>query len=120
MYLQGELLDLEASPIEKMRLNLKWTLHKDGILNWEFFKWLNNCNEEDYKKLILHLLSRFGKKQIFEYSMVTMKQTSKVIKDFYSAKEWLEHPKRKRIVRRELKKSKSSFCLFNAATIFEK
>ena len=51
-YSHGELLDLDASPICKMRLNPKWTPHGDGILSREFFKWLGNYNEEDHKKLI--------------------------------------------------------------------
>ena len=46
-YSQGELLDVDATPICKMRLNLKWTPHRDGILSHEFFKWLGKCDEED-------------------------------------------------------------------------
>ena len=37
-YSQGELLDIDATPICKMRLNPRWTPHKDGILSREFFK----------------------------------------------------------------------------------
>ena len=59
-YSQGELLDVDATPICKMRLNPKWTPHRDGILSCEFFKWLGNCDEEDHKKLILHVLGRSG------------------------------------------------------------
>ena len=55
-YSQRELLDVDATPICKMRLNPKWTPHRDGILSREFFKWLRNYDEEDHKKLILHIL----------------------------------------------------------------
>ena len=41
-YSQGELLDVDATPICKMRLNPRWTPHRDGILSREFFKWLGN------------------------------------------------------------------------------
>ena len=89
-YSQRELLDLDTTPIYKMRLNLKWTLHRDGILSCEFFKWLGNCNEMDHKKLIQHIFGRLEEKRIFTYPGVTVKQTSRVLKDCYSAKEWLE------------------------------
>ena len=49
-YSQGNLLDLNSNSIVKMHLNLKWTPHKDGILNQEFFKWLSNCDKVDHKK----------------------------------------------------------------------
>ena len=48
-----------------------------------------------------------------------MKQTSKVLKDCYSAKEWLERRKQKIIVKRELNKLKPSFDFFNAAGAFQ-
>ena len=118
-YSQGELLDLEVSSIEKINLNQKLTLHKDGIMNKEFFKWLGNCDEEDHRKLILHLLSGSGEKRIFGYPKVTIKQTSKVLEDCFSAKEWLEHWKRKRIIRQKLKKLKPNLRLFNAAGVLQ-
>ena len=72
-YSQGELLDVDATPICKMRLNPKWTPHRDGILSREFFKWLGNCEEEDHKKLILHVLGRSGESRAFGYPKVTVK-----------------------------------------------
>ena len=91
---------MDATPICKMRLNPKWTPHRDGILSREFFKWLGHYNEEDHKKLILHVLGLSGESRVFRYPKVTVKQTSKVLEDCYSAKEWLERHKRKIIVRR--------------------
>ena len=110
---------MDATPICKMRLNPKWTPHRDGILSHEFFKWLGNCNEEDHKKLILHVLSRSRESRAFGYPKVTVKQTSKVLEDYYSAKEWLERRKRKIIVRRKLNKLKPSLGFFNAAGAFQ-
>ena len=118
-YSQGELLDVDATPICKMRVNLKWIPHRDGILSREFFKWLGNCDEEDHKKLILHVLGRSGENRVFGYRKVTVKQRSKVLEDCYSAKEWLERRKRKIIVRRELNKLKPSLSFFNAAGAFQ-
>ena len=112
-------MDVDVTPICKMRLNPKWTPHRDGILSREFFKRLGNCDEEDHKKLILHILGRSGESRILEYPKVTVKQTSRVLEDYYSAKEWLERQKRKIIVRRELNKLKPSFGFYNAAGAFQ-
>ena len=78
---QGELLDVDATPIYKTRLNPKWIPHRDGILSREFLKWLGNCDEVDHKKLILHILGRSGESRIFGYPKVTVKQTSRVLED---------------------------------------
>ena len=118
-YSQGELLDVDVTPMCKMLLNPKWTLHKDGIMSREFFKWLGNCDEEDHKKLILHILGRSWESWIFGYPKVTVKQTSRVLKDCYSAKEWLERWKKKIIVRWELNKLKPSLGFYNAAGAFQ-
>ena len=72
-YSQGELLDVDATPIYKMRLNSRWTPHRDGILSHKFFKWLGNCNEEDHMKLILHVLGRSGESRVLGYPKVTVK-----------------------------------------------
>ena len=112
-------MDVNTTFIYKMHLNPKWTPHRDGILSRKFFKWLGNCNEEDHKKLILHILGRSGESRIFGYPKVTVKQTLRVLKDCYSAKEWLEQRKRKIIVRRELNKLKSSLGFYNAAGAFQ-
>ena len=118
-YSQGELLDVDATPICKMRLNSRWTPHRDGILSREFFKWLGNCDEEDHRKLILHILRRSGESRVLGYPKVTVKQISRVLEDCYSAKEWLERRKRKIIVRRELNKLKPSLGFYNAAGAFQ-
>ena len=116
-YSQGELLDPETC--KKMKLNSRWVLKKDGILSREFFKWLGNCDEEDHRKLILHLLNRSGTKRSFPYPKVTIKQPSKVLESCCSAKEWLERRKRKALVKRELNKIKPSLGLLNAAGEFQ-
>ena len=118
-YSQGEFLDVDTTPIYKMRLNPKWTPYRDGILSREFFKWLGNYNEEDHKKLILHVLGRSGESRIFGCLKVIVKQTSKVLKDCCSAKEWLERRKRKIIIRRELNKLKPSLGFFSATKAFQ-
>ena len=118
-YSQGRLLDVDATSICKMRLNPKWTPYRDGILSREFFKWLGNYNEEDHKKLILHILGRSRESRIFGYPKVIVEQTLRVLKDCYSAKEWLEQRKRKIIVRRELNKLKLSLGFYNAARTFQ-
>ena len=118
-YSQGELLDVDATPICKMRLNPKWTPHRDGILSCEFFKWLSNCDEEDHRKLILHILGRSGESRVLGYPKVTVKQTSRVLEDCYSAKEWLERRKRKIIVRQELNKLKPNLGFYNAGGAFQ-
>ena len=118
-YSQGELLDVDATPICKMRLNPKWTPHRDGILSCEFFKWLGNCNKEDHKKLILHILGRSGESWVLGYPKVTVKQTSRVLEDCYCAKEWLERRKRKIIIRRKLNKLKPSLGFYNTVGTFQ-
>ena len=117
-YLQRKLLNLDASPPEKMQLNSKWVPLKDGILDRGFFKWLSNCENEDWKKLIIHLPYWFKKKRTFAFPKVTLKQLSKVLEDCYSKKEWLEHRNQKALVRRELNKLKPSLGFFNAVGIF--
>ena len=72
-YSQGELLEVDATPICKMRLNPRWTPHRDGILSREFFKWLGNCNKEDHRKLILHILGQSGESRVLGYPKVTIK-----------------------------------------------
>ena len=116
-YLQGKLLDPETC--KKMKLNSRWVPQKDGILSREFFKWLGNSDEEDHRKLILHLLNRSGTKRSFPYPMVTIKQPSKVLESCYSAKEWLERWKRKALVKRELNKLRPSLGFLNAAGEFQ-
>ena len=85
----------------------------------EFFKWLGNCDEEDHRKLILHLLNQSGMKRSFSYPKVTIKQPSKVLESCYSTKEWLERRKRKALVKRELNKIRPSLGLLNAAGEFQ-
>ena len=72
-YSQGELLDVDATPICKIHLNPKWTPHRDGILSCEFFKWLGNYDKEDHKKLILHILGRSRESRVLGYPKVTVK-----------------------------------------------
>ena len=110
---------MDTTPICKMRLNPKWTPHRDGILSCEFFKWLGNCDKEDHKKLILHVVTRSEESRIFGYPKIIVKQTSKVLEDCYSMKEWLERRKRKIIVRWELNKLKPNLGFFNAAGTFQ-
>ena len=109
-YSQGELLDVDATPIYKMCLNPKWTPHRDGILSCEFFKWLGNYDKEDHRKLILHILEQSGESLVLGYPKVIVKQTSRVLEDCYSTKEWLERQKSKIIVRRELNKLKPNLA----------
>ena len=118
-YSEEELLDVDATPICKMRLNPRWTPQRDGILSREFFKWLGNCNEEDHRKLILHILRWSRESRGLGYPKVVVKQASRVLKDCYSAKEWLEWRKRKIIVRRELNKLKPNLGFYNAAGAFQ-
>ena len=112
-YSQGKLLDIDATLICKMHLNLKWTPHRVGILSLEFFKWLGNCDEEDHKKLILHNLGHSWERRVLRYPKVTVKQTSRVLKDCFSAKKWMERRQRKIIVRQELNKLKPSLGFYN-------
>ena len=72
-YSQWELLDIDATLICKMRLHPRWTPHRDGILSREFFKWLGNCDEEDHRKLILHIFGRSGESPVLGYPKVTVK-----------------------------------------------
>ena len=102
-----------------MCLNPRWTPHRDGILSREFFKWLGNCDEEDHRKLILHILGRSEESWVLGYPKVTIKQTSRVLEDCYSVKEWLERRKRKIIVRRELNKLKPNLGFYNAGGAFQ-
>ena len=74
---------------------------------------LDNCNKEDHRKLCLHLLHRLGLKRTLRYSKVTIKQTSKVLKDCYSTREWLERRKRKALVKKELHKLNSNLGLMD-------
>ena len=117
-YLHGNLLDPKTC--KKMKLNSKWIPQKDGILSREFFKWLGNCNEEDHRKLYLHLSHCSGPKRTLKYPKVTIKPTSKVLKAYYNAREWLEQRKRKALVKKELHKLKLSFGLMDGGDAFSK
>jgi hypothetical protein len=45
---QSELFDLETNPLKRFKENKSWRLEKDGVLNWEFFKWLGNLSESNH------------------------------------------------------------------------
>ena len=117
-YSHGNLVDPETC--EKMKLNSRWIPQKDRILNREFFKWLGNCDEEDHRKLCLHLLHCSGPMRTLRYPRVTIKQTSKVLKDCYSAREWLGGRKRKALVKKELHKLNPSLGLMDKEGCLQK
>lgn len=92
---QGDLLDVDSYPLMKFKDNSKWVPQRDGVLNREFFKWLGNMTKDDHAKMICHLLNRSGPKRELPYLKVVLKQPTSVVMDCYSAKEWIEHRKRK-------------------------
>jgi hypothetical protein len=110
---QGELIDPETNPLKKFKENKSWRPEKEGILNQEFFKWLENLTEADHRKFCKYILNRSGDSHVYAYPKVTMKTISSVLIGCYSAKDWIERRKRKQLVRRELQNLKPRLHLFN-------
>jgi hypothetical protein len=110
---QGELIDPETNPLKKFKENKSWRPEKEGVLNREFFKWLENLTEADHRKFCKHILNRSGDSHVYAYPKVTMKTISSVLIGCYSAKDWIERWKRKQLVRRELQNLKPRLHLFN-------
>jgi len=71
-----------------------WNVAKDGVINHDFFKWLENLPKSGLKKLALHLLSMMPNRKL-PHLKVFMKKISEVAINCYSAKEWLVKIKRK-------------------------
>ena len=75
---------------------------KDGVLTWEFFKFLDNLSEADHVKLCRHILNRSGPFWKLLHLKVVVKQPMVVVKDCYSVKEWIECRKKKATVHFQL------------------
>ena len=67
-----------------------------------------------------HLLHCSRPKHTFKYPKVTIKQTSKVLKDYFSVGEWLKRRKRKALVKKELHKLNPSLELMDGGDAFRK
>ena len=95
---QGELLDLETNSLKKFKENKSCRPEKEGALNREFFKWLGNLTEVDYRKFYKHILNRSGDSHVYAYPKVTMKTISLVLIGCHSTKDWIERRKKKQLV----------------------
>ena len=90
-----------------------WDHERDGVITWQFFKWIWNTTQTDMKKMVLYLLNRTLKRK-HPHSKVMVKKISGIVVDCYSAKEWLEQIKRKHAVRRFLYQEKRSLGFFDS------
>ena len=95
-----------------------WDQEKDGVIMWEFFKWMENTTETDMEKMALHLLNRTPKRKHL-HPKVMIKKISGVVVDCYNTKEWLEWMKRKHAVRRFLYQEKQSLGSFDSNTNYK-
>jgi hypothetical protein len=109
---QDELYDLETNPLWKFKKDKSYRPEKDGILNLEFFKWLENLSESDHRAFAKHILNHHNDKRLYAYPKVTMKTISSILISCYSEREWIEHLKKKQLVRRELNRMRPNLQLF--------
>ena len=114
---QGELMDPESR--KKFKELAKWK-PENGIISKEFFKWLENTNYAQLKRLAEHLLNKPDEKRLYAYPKVTMKATKVAYPDCYSAFEWLERTKRKTIVKRQIHNLRPDYMLFSSSGDFMK
>ena len=70
-------------------------MHKDVVLNREFFKFLENLSEVNHAKMCLHMLNRSGPSRRLNYLNVVVKQPMSILMDCYTYKERIERRKQK-------------------------
>ena len=99
---RGDLIDVDSKELTKFKDHKNFELEKDGVLTWEFFKFLGNLSEADYTKLCRHILNRSGPSRKLPHSKVVVKQPTTVVKDCYLVKEWIERRKKKVTARFQL------------------
>ena len=99
---RGDLIDVDSKELTKFKDHKNFELEKDGVLTWEFFKFLGNLSEADHAKLYRHILNRSGPSRKLPHPKVVVKQPTTVVEDCYSVKEWIEHRKKKATARFQL------------------
>lgn len=94
-YSQGNLVN----PDSGVRFNEedRWKAGSELQLHREFFKRLRGFNNRDFRALALHLLNRTPNREQ-PYPKVTVKKISSVRENTYSAKEWVDRRKDKRLI----------------------
>ena len=49
---QGDLIDVDSKELTKFKDHMNFEPEKDGVLTWEFFKFLGNLSEADHAKSV--------------------------------------------------------------------
>ena len=99
---RGDLIDVDSKELTKFKDHKNFEPEKDGVLTQEFFKFLGNLSEADHAKLCRHILNRSGPSRKLPHPKVVVKQPMTVVENCYSVKEWIEHLKKKVMVRFQL------------------
>ena len=97
-----DLIDVDLKELMKFKDHKIFKPEKDGVLTWEFFKFLGNLSEVDHAKLCRLILNRSGPSQKLPHLKVVVKQPTTVVEDCYSVKEWIECQKKKATARFQL------------------
>ena len=84
---RGDLIDVDSKEFTKFKDHKNFEPEKDGVLTWEFFKFLDNLSEVDHAKLCRHILNRLGPSRKLPHPKVVVKQPTTVVEDCYSVKE---------------------------------
>ena len=92
---QEDLIDVDSKELTKFKDHKNFEPKKDGVLTREFFKFLGNLFEVDHAKLCRHILNCLGPSWKLLHPKVVVKQTTIVVEDCYSLKEWIKCKKKK-------------------------
>jgi len=108
----GELIDPDTClPFNK---GFDWaTKSKNFLLNREFFKSMGGLENEDLKKLAVHLLNETPGREL-EYPKVSVKRPKINFWECMSSKMWVEKRKRKKCVAREFHNIQPTLGLFDS------
>ena len=99
---RGDLIDVDSKELTKFKDHKNFEPEKDGVLTWEFFKFLRNLSKANHAKLSRLILNRSGPSRKLPHPKVVVKQPTTVVKDCYSMKEWIERRKKKATARFQL------------------
>ena len=92
---RGDLIDVDSKELTKFKDHKNFEPEKDGMLTREFFKFLGNLFEADHENLCRHILNWSGPSRKLPHPKVVVKQSTTVVEDCYSVKEWIERRKKK-------------------------
>ena len=87
---------MDSNELMKFKDHKNFEPEKDGVLTWEFFKFLSNLSKADHAKLCRHILNRSGPSRKLSHPKVIVKQPTIVVEDCYLVKEWIDARRRRR------------------------